>query len=87
MTNESPLARFLLTDPRDVGCDEAWRLIHVYAELVAVGDDPETRFPGVTVHLSACGPCAEDFQGLLFQLRDGAADGRDADAPGPRRSP
>jgi hypothetical protein len=23
------------------------------------------RFPGVAVHLAACGPCDEDFQGLL----------------------
>jgi len=23
------------------------------------------RFPGVAVHLAACGPCQEDFAGLL----------------------
>jgi len=62
------LERFLATDPRDVGCDGAWELIHEYAELVALGEDPEERHPGVTAHLAACGPCADDFQGLLAAL-------------------
>jgi hypothetical protein len=60
------LARFLDTDPRDVGCDEAIEVLHVYAELVAV--DPERaaeRFSGVAVHLASCGPCREDLTGLL----------------------
>jgi selenophosphate synthetase-related protein len=81
MTDEGPLGRLLRTDPRDVGCDEAWALVHVYAELVAAGADPEEQFPGVTAHLAQCGPCAEDFQGLLLQLRDGVAD-----QPSDRRS-
>jgi hypothetical protein len=74
MSTADALARFLATDPRDVGCDGAWELIHVYAELVAVHDDPERRFPGVTAHLAACGPCADDFQGLLSALRMAAQD-------------
>jgi hypothetical protein len=69
VTAESALSRFLRTDPRDVGCDEAWRVVHVYAEIVEAGLDPEARFPGVTAHLDACGPCAEDFRGLLDALR------------------
>ena len=71
--NELALDRFLRTDPRDVGCDQAWEVVHVYAELVVAGDDPEGRFPGVTAHLSSCGPCADDFRGLLQALREGIA--------------
>jgi hypothetical protein len=71
--NESALDRFLRTDPRDVGCDAAWQVVHVYAELVVAGEDPEQQFPGVTAHLASCGPCAEDFRGLLQALRDGIA--------------
>jgi hypothetical protein len=65
------LARFLETDPRDVGCDEAWAVVHVYVELVA--QDPAAaveRFPGVAVHLAACGPCREDLVGLLAAVAD-----------------
>lgn len=67
MTGWQAIDRFLRTDPRDVGCDEAMAVLHVYVELVA-GEGAEVaarRYPGVAAHLAACGPCAEDFDGLL----------------------
>jgi hypothetical protein len=63
------LDRFLRTDPRDVGCAEAMRMLHVYAELVASGAPAEQRYPGIAAHLRACGPCGEDFEGLLAAIR------------------
>jgi hypothetical protein len=60
-----PLARLLTTDPRDAGCERAVEALHVYVELVASGADPEARYPGIAAHLRACGPCFEDYQGLL----------------------
>lgn len=69
MTRWPELERFLRTDPRDVGCDEAMTVLHVYAEVMAGGEDPEVLYPGVSVHLRACGPCAEDLQGLLEAIR------------------
>lgn len=70
MTGWLALDRFLATDARDVGCDQALQILHVYAELVheqsaAVAAD---RYPGVAVHLAACGPCEEDFHGLLSAI-------------------
>ncbi|KUN00605.1 hypothetical protein AQI95_34435 [Streptomyces yokosukanensis] len=62
---QASLERFLNTDPRDVGCDEALRLLHVYADLKAAGGDPERHWPGVSAHLLSCGPCDEDYHGLL----------------------
>ena len=64
------LEAFLRTDPRDVGCARAMEILHVYAQLMA--DDPaaaEDLYPGVAVHLWACGPCATDLAGLLELLR------------------
>jgi hypothetical protein len=49
------LDRFLQTDPQDVGCAEAMEIL---------------RYPGVAAHLRACGPCGEDFEGLLAALHD-----------------
>lgn len=74
MTGFSELERFLATDPGDVGCDEALRILHVYVELIL--DDPSgiaahRRYPGVAAHLLACGPCAEDFEGLVVAARAG----------------
>ncbi|MEU6424363.1 hypothetical protein ABZ860_00590 [Microbispora sp. NPDC046973] len=66
MNGWDELDRFLSTDPRDVGCDKAMDLLHVYVELVT--RHPEAarrRYPGIAAHLRACGPCNEDFEGLL----------------------
>ncbi len=71
MTGWQQLDRFLRTDPRDVGCAEALDLLHVYAELVASGRPAEERYPGIAAHLRACGPCGEDFEGLLTALSSG----------------
>jgi hypothetical protein len=65
MSELDGLERFLRTDPRDVGCDEAMAVLHVYVDLVASEQDAAERYPGVAAHLAACGPCGEDFAGLL----------------------
>jgi hypothetical protein len=69
MNGWSELDRFLRTDPRDVGCAQAMAVLHIYAELTAAGAPVEERYPGIAVHLRACGPCEEDFEGLLAALR------------------
>ncbi len=72
MTGWDELDRFLRTDPRDVGCDQALRILHVYVELVLddeSGAEAARRFPGVAAHLLSCGPCTEDFEGLLLAAR------------------
>jgi hypothetical protein len=65
VTGRSELDRFLLTDPRDVGCDEAMAMLHAYVDLVAHDAGAAERYPGIAAHLRACGPCSEDFRGLL----------------------
>ena len=69
MNGWSALDRFLRTDPRDVGCAQAMEMLHIYAELAADGAPVEERHPGVAAHLRACGPCGEDFEGLLAAVR------------------
>ena len=71
MSDLDRLDRFLRTDPRDVGCDEAMAVLHIYVDLVAVGEDAAGRYPGVAVHLQSCGPCGEDFAGLLSAVANG----------------
>jgi hypothetical protein len=44
-------------------------MLHVYSELYLAGEHPERRFPGIAAHLEACGPCGEDFAGLVAALR------------------
>lgn len=71
MNEFEALEEFLRTDPRDVGCDEAMALLHVYVELIAGSEDAAAAYPGVTAHLAACGPCGEDFAGLLAAVTGG----------------
>jgi hypothetical protein len=69
MNGWSELDSFLRTDPRDVGCAQAMEMLHIYAERVAAGDPAEQQYPGIAAHLRACGPCGEDFEGLLAAVR------------------
>ena len=69
MNGWSALDRFLGTDPRDVGCEQAVEMLHIYAELVAGGAAAERHYPGIAAHLRACGPCGEDLEGLLAAIR------------------
>jgi hypothetical protein len=65
MSELDRLDRFLRTDPRDVGCEEAMAVLHIYVDLAAAGQHAAESYPGVAAHLAACGPCGEDFTGLL----------------------
>lgn len=65
MSELERLERFLRADPRDAGCEEAMAVLHVYVDLMVTGGNAAGRYPGVAAHLLACGPCAEDFTGLL----------------------
>ncbi|HTZ90848.1 MAG TPA: hypothetical protein VMB74_00515 [Streptosporangiaceae bacterium] len=72
MAGWDELDRFLQTDPRDVGCEQALQILHVYVEAVLddeTGAEAARRYPGVEAHLLSCGPCAEDYEGLLLVAR------------------
>jgi hypothetical protein len=68
MTDRTALERFLDTDPADVGCEQAMDLLHVYADRLATGVDAASQYRGVAAHFAACGPCGEDFRGLLAAI-------------------
>jgi len=76
MTGWDELDRFLQTDPRDVGCEQALRILHVYVDAVLdaeSGAEVARRYPGVVAHLLSCGPCAEDYEGTLLAAREDPA--------------
>ena len=59
------LDALLTADPGDTGCDLAFRALDRYAEADLADTCPQSRFPGVAVHLARCAPCHQDYQGLL----------------------
>jgi hypothetical protein len=44
-------------------------VLHIYVELVVSDARAAERLPGVAAHLAACGPCGDDFEGLLAAVR------------------
>ena len=72
MNGWSALNRFLQTDPRDVGCEQAMEMLHIYAELVAA------RRPG--------GAALPGHRGALAQLRPVRGGLRRAAGHHPRRA-
>jgi len=75
MSGWQALDEFLRTDPRDVGCDQAMQMLHVYVDAVSanVVDAAERLYPGAAAHLRSCGPCDEDFAGLLAAVSGDAS--------------
>jgi hypothetical protein len=72
MSDWPALDQFLATDPRDVGCEQALQILHVYVELARPDRTLAARiYPGVAAHLAACGPCGEDYEGLLAAVAAG----------------
>jgi hypothetical protein len=75
MTGWAALERFLRTDPADVGCEQALRMLDVYVELILDGPSADPlaeagrHYPGVAAHLLACGPCRDDYDGLLAAMQ------------------
>jgi hypothetical protein len=65
----NPLERFLRTDPRDAGCAETMRLLHVYVDALLAGEAPQLRFPGIAAHLDQCSPCSDELEGLIQAAR------------------
>ena len=76
MSGRNVLDQFLRTDPRDVGCEQAIQVLDIYVDAIVKdgAEATEWRYPGVAAHLRACGPCGEDFAGLLAAVT-GAASG------------
>ena len=74
MTGWQALDEFLRTDPRDVGCERAMEVLDIYVDVVSAdgAEAAERRFPGLAAHLRACGPCGEDFHGLLAAVTETA---------------
>ena len=69
------LDEFLRTDPQDVGCERAMEVLDIYVDVVIAdgAEAAERRFPGAAAHLRSCGPCGEDFDGLLAAVTETAS--------------
>jgi hypothetical protein len=56
------------TRPVEIGCDECFAELDVFAEEKLAGRDPAEALPLVAEHLERCGNCREEFEALLAAL-------------------
>jgi hypothetical protein len=66
MNGWDELGRFLETDPRDVGCDEALNLLHVYVDLVLndkTALEAAHRYPASPLTSWLAGPAPRTLRG------------------------
>lgn len=54
-----------LTKKNEIDCDEVYKVIDVYTEAVARGENPGDILPLVKHHLEMCNPCLEEYEALL----------------------
>jgi len=53
------------TQEQELGCDEVYALLDVFADRVSRGEDVATLMPLVHHHLQMCPDCREEFEALM----------------------
>jgi len=53
----------------EIACEEAYRLLDEYADMLLRGEDPAALLPQVKHHLEMCMDCREELEVLLAALR------------------
>jgi predicted component of type VI protein secretion system len=56
------------TQDQELGCDEVYALLDLFAERVRRGEDAAALMPLVHHHLAMCPDCREEFEALLRSL-------------------
>jgi hypothetical protein len=57
------------TGDSEIACEEAYRLLGEYADMLLRGEDPGALLPQVKHHLEMCMDCREELEMLLSALR------------------
>ena len=53
----------------EIACEDAYRLLDEYADMLLRGEDPSGLLPQVKHHLNMCMDCREELDVLLAALR------------------
>lgn len=58
-----------ITDEKEIACDEVFRLLDQFTEMMARGEDAARLLPMVQKHLELCPDCGEEYAALLTMLK------------------
>lgn len=53
----------------EIACEQAYRLLDEYADMLLRGEDPAALLPQVKHHLEMCMDCREELETLIEALR------------------
>lgn len=56
------------TQQDEIGCDDCYAEIDVFAEMMLQGKDADAAMPLIKDHLDHCGNCREEFEAFLEAL-------------------
>jgi hypothetical protein len=54
-----------LTEEEEFSCDDVYKLLDQYVELVNAGEDAQELIPLIKKHLEICRDCSEEYEALL----------------------
>ena len=57
------------TQENEIGCEDCYEELDIFAEMVLNGKDTETAMPLVKDHLKRCHNCHEEFNAFLDALQ------------------
>ena len=53
----------------EIGCDECFDKLHIFADMALDGKSPEIAMPLIKEHLENCGECRQEYQALLEAMK------------------
>jgi hypothetical protein len=53
------------TTEDEIDCEQAFELMHQYADLIDSGQDADALLPAVRRHMEICADCREELEALL----------------------
>lgn len=59
----------MTTRPDEIGCDECFKQVDHFVDMVLDGKDAAAALPLVQDHLNRCRDCREEYEALLAALR------------------
>ncbi|MDZ7807252.1 MAG: hypothetical protein U5K71_09050 [Gracilimonas sp.] len=57
------------THDGEIGCDDCFEELHIFAEMELEGKSPEKAMPLIREHLDNCGECRQEYQALLDAMK------------------
>ncbi|MFN1834249.1 hypothetical protein AB2B38_003210 [Balneola sp. MJW-20] len=63
------MSKLPATHEAEIGCDECFEELHIFAEMELKGKSPGDAMPLLKEHLDNCGECRQEYEALLEGIK------------------